>query len=112
MKNHESAKSELHKLESTKRPPAGEKTEVICEYCNQNFNGSKYRYERHLIFMHENQLGPLFQCDICSKKFISFNSMRMHMEVHKKRLKEKDYPFKCGQCVMRFLDEEKLKIHV
>lgn len=111
VKFHEKGDSDMT-VSSVPKATPGEPFDDICKFCKQTFNGSKYRYERHLISMHEAQLESVFQCDICSKKFMYFNSMKIHMESHRKRIREEDYPIKCTHCIRRFLDEDKMKKHV
>lgn len=103
---------EEESIENRATTMSGERGEEICRICKQNFNGSKYRYERHMILMHEETYERILQCDICSKKFIFMRSLKFHMDIHRKRAREEKLPFKCGQCCRGFIEEEKLANHL
>lgn len=83
-----------------------------CQYCGQEFSGSKYRYERHMILMHEKEVGRIYSCDICPKKFVFLKSLKYHVEVHRKRAREEHFKFQCDICLRKFLSEDKYRHHV
>lgn len=109
VRSHEREDSDESKAAVTS---TGEQADQICRFCKQTFNGSKYRFERHLITFHEDAHERVLQCDICSKKFIYMQSLKFHMDVHRKRAREEKLPFKCGQCCRGFVDEMLLERHV
>lgn len=83
-----------------------------CEHCEEEFNGSRCRYERHMINKHEKEVSKVYTCDICQKKFIFIKSLKFHVNQHKKRAREENFLFKCDQCYRKFFSEEKYNQHV
>lgn len=100
--------NKINENEATK----GEEMIEKCQYCDLEFNGSKYRYERHMILMHEKELERIYSCDICPKKFVILKSLKYHVEVHRKRAREENFPYQCAACQRKFLSEEKYKHHM
>lgn len=109
---HEARSHERDEIVENKAASSGEQADEICRFCKQTFNGSKYRFERHMILFHEDANERILQCDICSKKFIFMQSLKFHIELHRKRARERKFPFKCGQCCRGFLDAKQLEKHV
>ena len=112
---HENRNGIFNKINEPDLPresPKGEEMLEKCQYCDQEFNGSKYRYERHMILMHEKELEKIYSCDICPKKFVFLKSLKYHVEVHRKRAREEHFPYQCAACLRKFLSEEKYKHHM
>lgn len=107
----------IHKIENfnkisnpeTRVPVSSEP--LICEFCSEDCSNSKYRYERHLIIMHEEDLREVFDCKTCTKKFAFKDSLDQHNAWHQRRKLEKTYEHKCDMCDKRFPNEEKLEKH-
>lgn len=86
--------------------------EEVCSICRQSFNGSKYRFERHMIAMHAADVdGGIYECDKCGKRFIYRRSLRGHLVKHRRREAERRLKFKCDGCSRRFESEEKMERH-
>ncbi|KAL7015221.1 hypothetical protein ACKWTF_016351 [Chironomus riparius] len=112
---HENRNGIFNKINELEVPSEATKGEEIiekCQYCELEFNGSKYRYERHMILMHEKELDKIYSCDICPKKFVFLKSLKYHVEVHRKRAREENFPYQCAACQRKFLSEEKYKHHI
>ncbi|XP_070495485.1 uncharacterized protein [Chironomus tepperi] len=112
---HENRNGIFNKIPELDVPCEAQKGEEMiekCQYCELEFNGSKYRYERHMILMHEKELDKIYSCDICPKKFVFLKSLKYHVEVHRKRAREENFPYQCAACQRKFLSEEKYKHHI
>lgn len=97
---------------SSSLPTQGESFIDKCQFCAQDFNGSKYRYERHMITMHRGELTAVYSCDICPKQYVYLQSLKFHIDMHRKKRRQEKFPFKCRFCVRKFLNEENYQIHL
>jgi hypothetical protein len=84
---------------------------LICEFCSEDCSSSRYRYERHLIIMHEDDLQETFGCDSCKKKFVFKDSLDQHTAWHERKSLEETYEHVCDMCCKRFQSEERLEKH-
>ncbi|CAG9806882.1 unnamed protein product [Chironomus riparius] len=84
---------------------------LICEFCSEDCSNSRYRYERHLIIMHEDDLQQIFECQTCRKKFFFKDSWDQHNAWHERKSLEKTYEHVCDMCGKRFPSEERLEKH-
>lgn len=84
---------------------------LICEFCSEDCSSSRYRYERHLIIMHEDDLQEVFGCKTCKKKFVFKDSLDQHNAWHERKTLEKTYEHVCDMCCKRFPSEERLEKH-
>jgi hypothetical protein len=101
----------VHESKGEDRATAKATGEQACGICDQTFNGSKYRFERHMIAIHPEVNEKIYECDACAKKFIFRMSLRLHLDKHRRRAAEKHLKFKCGGCYRRFEDEQKMMQH-
>lgn len=93
------------------RVPVSAEQKLICEFCSEDCGNSKYRYERHLVVMHENEVNEMLRCPMCNKNFVFKESLSQHIAWHERMNVEKTYEFACEICSKRFPCEEKLEKH-
>lgn len=80
-----------------------------CELCGIAFP-SKRRLERHLLKDHE--LDETYKCDLCSKKFAFRQTLDIHIQTHRKKIRTQSFPYQCSTCKRRYTNEQTLIRHV
>ena len=63
-----------------------------CPFCNKELKTIKKRFQDHISSVHFNQKN--YNCDICGKAFQNVGNLKMH----KRKVHEKNWSDKCGQC--------------
>ncbi|CAG4979629.1 unnamed protein product [Colias eurytheme] len=109
--------------------PKSAQKKYQCEYCDKEFRsyGARYKHikikhfgvkdhcylcnkkvvslKTHILNTHDTSSLP-FECNVCSRRFISPSRLKEHMLTH-----TKEKPFKCDQCNKRFQNKPLLMIH-
>uniref|UniRef100_A0A669Q4V1 C2H2-type domain-containing protein n=1 Tax=Phasianus colchicus TaxID=9054 RepID=A0A669Q4V1_PHACC len=132
---HESA--EELKIKKVNKSGVNKKSTYVirCNKCNEQFVSRK-KYVDHCRDIHQCLPGKVYQCDICSKSFASYNSWKEHracvhtderqfacslcnatfkrkrdVRTHYVRKHEGERLFKCDVCGKHFATNEYLKCH-
>lgn len=83
-----------------------------CQFCGRDFQGLKRRLESHLLRDHFAELEKVLECSMCFKKFAFAETLKVHIQTHKKKIKTESFPHGCEVCGKRFLNESSLTKHV
>ncbi|XP_038600389.1 GDNF-inducible zinc finger protein 1-like [Tachyglossus aculeatus] len=79
---------------------------ITCDKCNQQFISRK-KYVDHCKDVHQSLPGKVYQCEICSKSFASYNSWKEHRAcVH-----TEERQFACTLCNATFKRKRDVRTH-
>lgn len=111
--HHEKAHRSENFLETQRLQPEDKGLTVSrrCQFCGKDFQGLKRRLETHLLRDHFGDLENVLDCEMCPKKFAFGETLRVHIQTHKKKIKTQSYPHGCEICGRRFLNEASLIKH-
>lgn len=83
-----------------------------CRFCGKDFDGSKRFLETHLLRDHHSQLDRILECDMCNKEFVFVQTLRAHVSLHEKKLRQTKFTWKCQKCGSRYARKGNLENHM
>ena len=87
------------------------KKSASCQYCDKDFRGNRRHLEAHMLRYHLDEFEPL-ECHMCWKKVVFPETLKNHIETHKRNIKRQSFTHECPICLKRFLKSESLDKHI
>uniref|UniRef100_A0A336MHV3 CSON012588 protein n=1 Tax=Culicoides sonorensis TaxID=179676 RepID=A0A336MHV3_CULSO len=86
-------------------------SKFTCTECNKVFSDRK-NLTAHFKLKHGSIEDRKYQCDICKKRFVSFEPLKIHLRTHmSNETKEQMRSYLCNECGKTFLSKGTLQAH-